>query len=109
MRLFLFTLLLIVALPISASSHRSPEERIAALETEVGSVKASLSRIETKLDNLDEELDEASKTNDSAIPDRTLELLLLLVVGADKAAYWRKRRNGTWSKTRSEPSPVDGS
>ena len=33
MRLFLYTLLLIVALPISASSQRLPEERIAALET----------------------------------------------------------------------------
>lgn len=94
MRIAILLLLLSVGVPYTAMGQFTDRERITALESDMRSVRESLRRIEGKLDGLALKSAEES----SVVPDLTLELLLILIVGGDKALYWRKRRNGTWTK-----------
>jgi len=94
-RIAILLLLLSVGVPYTAMGQFTDRERITALESDMRSVRESLIRIEGKLDK---RLALKSAEESSVVPDRTLELLLILIVGGDKALYWRKRRNGTWTK-----------
>ena len=86
--------IVIVSIPVLAMSQHTEVERITALETDMRSVRESLNRIEKKIDQ-----GLASEGGSSSfLSDRSLEGLLILLVVGDKALYWRKRRNGTWTK-----------
>ena len=89
MRILALTLIL-VSIPIVSMSQHTEVERITTLEADMRGVRESLIRIEKKLA-------EATKET-SILSDRLLEILLIVFIGADKAAYWRKRKNGTWTK-----------
>ena len=103
--------LLIVPSAGNAEQPRGPDERIAVLEANVDGIKRTLVRIENKIDEVDgiketlegieEKIEEGHSEIEGALfsGDRLLEILIILIVGADKAAYWRKRRNGTWTKS----------
>lgn len=99
--------LLIAGVPCVALAQFTERERIAALESDMRNVRNALERIEDKLDDVDDKLDDVGDAPadakegsilGSVLNDRLLEILLIVIVGGDKAAYWRKRRNGTWTK-----------
>ncbi len=100
---------LIAGIPYVARAQFTERERIASLESDMRNVRDALERIEDKLQDVDDKLDDVgdapananAKENSilgSILDDRLLEILLIVIVGGDKAAYWRKRRNGTWTK-----------
>ena len=84
----------IVGIPVLAMSQHTDAERITALEADMRSVRASLVRIERKIDK-----GLAEGKSERPMSDRTLEILLIAIVGGDKVLYWRKRKNGTWTKS----------
>lgn len=93
-RIWFLAFVLLVA-PAASAQQRTPGERIASLESDMRNVRETLHRIEDKIDDAAA----ASAKGGLLLGDRTLELLLILIVGGDKVLYWRKRRNGTWTKS----------
>ena len=81
-----------------AEPDASAHERIAVLENNVRHVQGGLDRIDGRLDGIEEKLSGLAK-NDSPYHG-LLELLVLLIVGGDKAGYWIRKRNGRNGKDR---------